>query len=118
MAQLQDNMRDMSPLTAEEYDLLEKAGAILSKSIAIPCTGCRYCVKDCPKGIAIPDYFRIYNGYSRFPAEGWKMGPVYVSVARTNGKASDCVQCHTCERSCPQQIPITKWLAKVAKALE
>ena len=118
MEQMRDNMRDMPPLNAEEYKLLEKAGALLAKSIAIPCTGCRYCVKDCPKNIAIPDYFRIYNGYSRFPAEGWKMEPVYASVARVNGKASDCIQCHACERNCPQQIPITHWLENVAKALE
>ena len=118
MEQMRDNMRDMPPLTAEEYKLLEKAGALLAKSIAIPCTGCRYCVKDCPKNIAIPDYFRIYNGYSRFPAEGWKMEPVYASAAQGKGKASGCIQCHACERNCPQQIPITNWLKQVAKALE
>ena len=73
---------------------------------------------DCPKEIAIPDYFGIYNGYSRFPAEGWKIGPVYASITQTNGKASDCIHCRACEKNCPQQIPITKWLEKVAKALE
>lgn len=118
MEQMQDNMRDMVPLSRPEYALLEQASAIIAKSTTIPCTGCRYCVKECPKGIAIPDYFRIYNGYSRFPAEGWKMEPVYASIAQTNGRASDCIHCHACERNCPQQIPITQWLAKVAKALE
>jgi len=118
MEQMRDNMRDVPPLSQQEYELLERAGAIIAKNTAIPCTGCRYCVKDCPKGIAIPDYFRIYNGYSRFPAEGWKIGPVYASIAQTNGKASDCIHCRACEKNCPQQIPITKWLEKVAKALE
>ena len=118
MEQMRDNMRDMVPLSRSEYALLEQASAIIAKSTAIPCTGCRYCVKECPKGIAIPDYFRIYNGYSRFPAEGWKMEPVYASIAQTNGRASDCIHCHACERNCPQQISITQWLAKVAKALE
>lgn len=118
MEQIRDNMRDMAPLSPEEYLLLEQAGAVIAKNTAIPCTGCRYCVKDCPKGIAIPDYFRIYNGYSRFPSEGWKMEPVYASIAQTNGKASDCIRCRACERNCPQQIPVTKWLEKAAKALE
>ena len=118
MEQMKDNMRDVSPLSKQEYELLERAGAIIAKSTAIPCTGCCYCVKDCPKGIAIPDYFRIYNGYSRFSAEGWKIGPVYASIAQTNGKASHCIHCRACEKNCPQQIPITKWLEKVAKALE
>lgn len=118
MEQIQDNMRDMVPLSLEESALLEQVGAIIAKSTAIPCTGCRYCVKGCPKRVAIPDYFRIYNGYSRFPVEGWKMEPVYAAIAQTNGKASDCIHCRACERNCPQQIPITQWLEKVAKALE
>ena len=107
MEQLEDNLRDMAPLSRTEYELLEQVSAIITKSIVIPCTGCRYCVKECPKGIAIPDYFRIYNGYCRFPAEGWKMEPVYASIAEINGKASDCINCHACERNCPQQISIT-----------
>lgn len=118
MDQIRDNMRDMVPLAPEEYALLEQVGAIIAKNTAIPCTGCRYCEKACPKGIAIPDYFRIYNGYRRFPGEGWKMEPVYASVAQANGKASDCIRCRACERDCPQQIPITQWLRKVAQAFE
>jgi hypothetical protein len=118
MEQMKDNMRDVSPLSKQEYELLEQVSAIVARNTAIPCTGCRYCVKECPKEIAIPDYFRIYNGYSRFPAEGWKIGPVYASIAQSNGKASDCIHCRACEKNCPQQIPITKWLEKVAKALE
>ncbi|MDE7245979.1 MAG: aldo/keto reductase [Oscillospiraceae bacterium] len=118
MEQIQDNMRDLKPLSTEEYSLLKNVGAIITKNTAIPCTACRYCVKDCPKAIAIPDYFRIYNAYCRFPAEGWKMEPVYAAIAQTSGKASDCIQCHKCERNCPQQIPVTEWLTKVAAALE
>lgn len=117
MEQMRDNMQDISPLSEEEYRLLEQVSAILAKSIAIPCTGCRYCVKDCPQNIAIPDYFRIYNTYSRYPEDGWKMKPVYASIAQSNGKVSDCVNCHTCEQNCPQQIPITNWLKEVGKAL-
>lgn len=118
MEQLRDNMRDMPPLTGPEYALLAKAAEIITKNTAVPCTGCRYCVKDCPKHIAIPDYFRIYNAYRRFPAEGWKMTPVYASLAQSNGKASDCIHCRACERNCPQRIPIAQRLEEVAKALE
>lgn len=118
MEQMRDNMRDMMPLSAEEYVLLEKVSEMMAGSIAVPCTGCRYCVKNCPQKIAIPDYFRIYNTYSRFPSDGWKMKPVYASIAQTNGKASDCIDCRQCEQNCPQQIPVTAWLEKVAQALE
>lgn len=118
MEQLQDNLRDMAPLSQRDYALLEAVGAIINKSITVPCTECRYCVKECPTGVTIPEYFRIYNGYRRFPEEGWKMAPVYASIAQKNGKASDCIHCHACEQNCPQQIPIIHWLAEIAKALE
>lgn len=118
MEQMQDNMRDVSPLSRQKYGLLEQAAEIIAKNTAIPCTGCRYCEKGCPQRIPIPDYFRIYNGYSRFPAEGWKMGPVYAATALTRGKASDCIHCQACERNCPQQIKITQWLEKIAKIFE
>lgn len=118
MEQLRDNLRDLPPLTEDERALLARVGELISGSIAIPCTACRYCEKECPQGIAIPDYFRIFNAYQRFPADGWKMTPVYAAVARDHGKASQCIHCRKCERSCPQQIPITHWLEQVAKALE
>ena len=118
MGQLRDNLRDLPPLTEDEWALLARVGELISGSIAIPCTACRYCEKECPQGIAIPDYFRIFNAYQRFPADGWKMTPVYAAVARDHGKASQCIHCRKCEKNCPQQIPITHWLEQVAKALE
>lgn len=115
--QMQDNLRDTAPMSPDEYKLLERVSGILTSSIAIPCTACRYCEKDCPKRIAIPDYFHIYNSYSRFPAEAWKIAPVYAAIAREHGAASDCIRCRRCEDNCPQQIQIPQWLEKVARAL-
>lgn len=105
MEQIQDNMRDMRPLSQSEYALLEQAAEIIAGNTAIPCTGCRYCIKGCLKKTPIPDYFRIYNGYSRFPDEGWKMKPVYASIAQGNGKASDCTRCRACEKAVRSKSP-------------
>ncbi len=118
MTQMQDNLRDLPELTTEEHALLEAVCGILNRSIAIACTGCRYCESHCPNGIAIPDYFSIYNSYCRHPADGWKMSPVYAKIAQTHGRASDCIACGQCQSHCPQNIPITQWLPKVAKAME
>ncbi len=116
--QIAENLQDIDPITEAETDLLRQVSGILNRAIAIPCTACRYCTKGCPKGIAIPDYFAIYNSYVRHPGDGWKMRPVYANVAKSNGKASDCIGCKACERNCPQRIKITEWLPKIAEKLE
>ncbi len=118
MEQLADNLRDKDPLTDTEREILKEAAKILNRSIAVPCTGCRYCVSHCPKGIAIPDYFAIYNSYCRYPGEDWKMQPVYEKLTLTHGKASACIGCGMCESHCPQNIPIHTFMPKVAEAME
>ncbi len=118
MEQMQDNLRDMPPMTEKEQDILKAVCQILNRSIAIACTGCRYCVSHCPQNIAIPDYFQIYNSYARHPGDDWKIQPIYEKIAQAHGKASDCIQCCQCEAHCPQNIQITQWLPKIAQAME
>ena len=69
--------------------------------------------KDCPKDIAIPKYFSLYNELYRYPDEDWKIKPVYDKITSLNGKPSDCIVCKNCENNCPQKIEITSWLKKI-----
>ena len=121
-AQIDDNlsyMKDFSPLSESEKQTVTEAADIIRNSIAIPCTSCRYCVDGCPKKIAIPDYFRVYNEFRRF--EGSRLGNAkndYKNIAKNNGKASDCIKCGLCEKSCPQNISIRKYLEEIADKFE
>ena len=121
-AQMEDNisyMKHFQPLNQEEQEAVKKASEIIKNSIAIPCTACRYCIDDCPKKIAIPDYFSIYNNLKRFGAkQNMVAGTYYGNLTQSHGKASECIKCGKCEQRCPQHLPIRKYLADVAGELE
>lgn len=120
--QLADNlsyMKDFQPLSAEEKEVVQKATAIIKAKNAVDCTACRYCVDGCPQHIAIPTYFQLYN-------ESLSFGESYLPTAKgdyqyyasDNGKASDCIECGSCEEQCPQHLSIIKHLKDVAATLE
>lgn len=120
LEQVMDNtgyMDDFQPFSAEEYKLAEQAADIIRSDIAIPCTGCSYCTEGCPKHIAIPQYFSLYNEEVREAEEkGWTSNLTqYAILAQNFGRAADCVQCRQCEGVCPQHLPIIKHLQEVSK---
>lgn len=120
--QLDDNtsyMQDFKPLTEEEIALTHKAAEMINASIAIPCTACRYCVKGCPKQLAIPEYFSLYNAKKRFNKEGFTSETAYYfNLIEKHGKASDCIECHKCEKICPQHIKISQVMKDVSKMFD
>ena len=120
MEQLLDNtgyMSELEPLNEEEQELVKKAVDVINSNIAIPCTGCSYCTEGCPKKIAIPKYFALYNADKQeVPDKGWTpQGEYYDRLCNIFGKASDCVACGQCERACPQHLPIIRHLKEVAE---
>ena len=123
MEQLLDNtgyMKDFKPLDAEELALMRKAADILNESIVVPCTGCSYCTVNCPKNIAIPKYFSLYNAdMQELKEKGWTpQGSYYANLTLQFGKAGDCIKCGRCEAMCPQHLPIRRYLEDVAKHFE
>ena len=114
MDMMNDNisfMKDFCPLNEKEMAALHKAAAIYRGEELIPCTGCRYCVDDCPQQIAIPDLFAAVN-------KGKNTDTPADFADISGGKAADCVKCGKCEENCPQFLPIRALLRKVAKLEE
>lgn len=120
MEQLCDNMsymNDFKPLRKSELNAVWKAADIIKKSIAVPCTACKYCIEDCPKNIAIPEYFAVYNNQHKY---GLIPGLIftYKNIAANKGKPSECIACGMCEKNCPQHIDIIENLKKVSEIFE
>lgn len=119
--QMADNisyMKDFQPLCKEEQATVSQAVEIIRASAGIPCTACRYCTDTCPKKIAIPDYFALYNNRKRFGEAAALGGIYYGNLTQTHGKASECLKCGRCEKLCPQHLPIREYLKDVAGMFE
>lgn len=122
LEQLLDNtsyMQDFQPLNQKEEQVIKQAVSYLREAIAIPCTACQYCVEGCPKKIAIPQYFALYNAEQQAQNKGFSTQRVYyANVSKQNGLASECIGCQKCEHSCPQHLAIREYLKEVAKTFE
>jgi predicted aldo/keto reductase-like oxidoreductase len=116
--QLEDNLATMSglrPLDERERSALGSAARIIAAA-GIPCTACRYCVKECPQGIAIPGIFSAMNKYLIFGDLAFAKNS-YQWETRTGGNAAQCLACGQCAAVCPQHISIAEELRHAAEAL-
>ena len=112
-------MKECRVYSNEEYHIVNKVVEIINESISIPCTACEYCVDGCPKNIPIPKYFALFNAENQDLKKGLSTQKVYYdNYAKLFGKASDCIGCKKCEKSCPQHIEITSKLKDVARVFE
>ena len=119
MAMVEENtsyMKDFKPLDRRELEAIDKVRAIFRAQNLIPCTACRYCTDGCPKHILIPDLFACLNAMRAFKT--WNAEYYYNIHTTGHGKASDCIGCGKCEKSCPQHLPIRALLKDVAREFE
>lgn len=120
LQQLQDNLKTLGeyrPLDETERQAVAQVQKNLLGSLAVPCTGCNYCMP-CPFGVNIPSCFNFFNRYhlTGMPQE---FSLRYPMLAASGQDASHCRSCGRCVRECPQHIDIPAMLQEVqAKAEE
>ncbi|UYO64341.1 aldo/keto reductase [Acetobacterium wieringae] len=116
---LMDNIKtfeNFTPLNADEYKIIDQVVEIINSNSAIPCTVCRYCETECPKSIAIPDYFALYNDLKRLEkssSENEVMTQAFYYgnfLEQGRGAASACIECKKCQKVCPQNLDIIDYL--------
>ena len=119
LAQVEENVREWKgnePLSAEDRVVLDRAIEALRSVGMIPCTNCRYCVKDCPSGVKIPEILGLLNLEKATENREFVKG--LYSWQTTGGRASACIQCGACEDMCPQSIEIIGHLEDAAEYYE
>ncbi len=122
MEQMEDNvsyMQSFQPLTESERGVIDEAREIFHSFPQIPCTSCAYCIKGCPKNIAIYGTFQAMNVYTMYDnKEQAQQKYQWNTKGQSREKASACIQCGKCEQVCPQHIKIREELKKAAEVLE
>ncbi len=117
--QVKENVADFkanAPFTDAEKKAIDDAIEALKSVGTIPCTACRYCVKDCPAGVKIPEILSLMNLEKMTENHEFVKG--LYSWQTAAGPASRCTQCGTCEDMCPQSIDIINQLEEAADLYE
>lgn len=118
---LQDNLatfRDFKPLSEQELAVVDDVCRTFLSLPNVPCTNCRYCCKDCPMHINIPEIFKAYNMILTYGEHNRPHFYYEGLLATGSGKAGECVGCGQCEAACPQHIEIIDTLKDASKKLD
>ena len=116
MTQLLENIRTYGedrPLNAEETELILGIADEMIGKTTVPCTGCHYCVSKCPKKLDIPFLLKLYNE-AMVAGSGDFIAPMALASVPADRQPECCINCHSCEKVCPQTIHIPEALAAFA----
>lgn len=124
MAQLSENLRTAESVFAgclgsAEQEAFIRVREAFAASYRIRCTACSYCMP-CPSNVNIPGCFAAYNtSYTIGYLTGVKT--YIMNTGITSDKMSGpslCTACGSCERHCPQNIPVIASLKAARGRLE
>lgn len=119
LQQMKENcstLKDFEGLTSDNHNFLMDMAENIRKLVAIPCSYCNYCVKECSQNIPIPELFNLYNSEKMYHLEA--NVALYGSTSSTKAPASACIECGVCNKYCTQQLNIPQLLKDVAELFE
>jgi 2-succinyl-5-enolpyruvyl-6-hydroxy-3-cyclohexene-1-carboxylate synthase len=119
--QVRENRQTLSePCKTTNIDIYRKLRNLINSENKIPCTACRYCVRECPANINIPDIISMINSNKKLSGNKSFAGSesVYRSVVHGKGKAGDCISCGKCESRCPQKLKIREYMKEAASIFD
>jgi predicted aldo/keto reductase-like oxidoreductase len=119
LEQIRENIeiyQNFVPLSPDEQKTIEQAQQALAQIPTVPCTGCKYCIKQCPQNIEIDNVMSALNRATLYSVADGKGG--YMFATMLSAKASDCIECGACEEACPQGIAIIDELKRAVELFE
>lgn len=114
--QLSDNLStfgEACPLTEKEQNALRRAAQLQYASVAVACTGCRYCCPNCPAGLDIPRLLRSYNDAKLGGA--WRL--TGLQALPEDKRPEACIGCGSCTRHCPQGFHIPQYMKELQEMM-
>lgn len=96
------------PLNETEVNALFDVAESLKDSV--PCTGCGYCLKDCPKELNIPVFISVYNELKLQKAVTTRMR---LDALPEEKQPNACISCGLCAKNCPQNIKVPDEISKL-----
>ena len=114
-SQVKENIgifKNDKPLNETEINALLEVAETLKDSV--PCTGCGYCLKDCPKELNIPFMISIYNELKIQKAVATR---IRIDALPEEKQSTACIGCGLCAQNCPQKIDVPTELSNLSDIL-
>lgn len=110
LSQLEENINiinniDINYIESDYYQIIEHYKSFNY----LKCSNCKYCEPHCPVKIPLGEIFTLYNNILKNSNDEKSLN-LYRKIQKSKHSNFYCLNCGTCEKFCPQHLPIRKIL--------